>query len=816
MKRNIDKLVNSERDLESPSERLEQTFLDSRPRSQWPPYIDETAKDIVSGIVIGETNIDQYNFPREVGPLYRDGLIATTDNYSTIPETLATTDDTDLGRAIFLLNRLEHKIKQSDTGLENTQRAVTAVLETVLTDTAGSSVTPQLNETNNSTADVLLQLLSDPAVAEHSDAVFDAFEDAYHRGLLETLDEPQMTTPLWRHQRDALHRWLQADCQGYVDMATATGKTVLGLAAIAVHYGALHPLDTDLGMEAGFDHTDRKSDVLVVAHNDLILEQWRREFDRHLNIPSDRTSGEDVTLSWGRVHFRTAQTLLNQEIIDYDLVILDEAHHYASGTGWGQLLDAFDTRVLALSGSVDTDDAESSTVRDRLETQVGPECKQYTLTDAQQDGVVPTFEWSVVYTDATDGDDEFAEITEKATVEFDRFQSRLRDGTLDIDTDRRLRTFEDIRTYSHTSEGDSLKQTDDQFRDLVTTLFSRRTQRWNHSPDITAVADVVEQYCDQHVVVLTKNNAQVDAIAERLRDRPSVTDTAKIYTVRSSQSSQTQRDTVDEFDDPEQPSILIGTGDLIGEGVDIQHATVGINMATGSVNKQLVQRIGRVLRNPGDDTTAMFVNLVGVPVSRRAQVPTEDGQQLVEDAAQFRSFGESFNNDPQFRIGTRTDGTGVGRLLEGGSERITALDERGTYGWPDDESRRTLLEETLSAIEEQSSPDEVVEAWSDTDGQQLPGSSTDRESLVVTVRDATDRSVENAVVSLVADSDTAYGRTDEDGRVSFDDATGSCLAGVRTPSGDVQSTSIDVDESGRTNHEIVVQSEQDSPSGVEG
>lgn len=54
----------------------------------------------------------------------------------------------------------------------------------------------------------------------------------------------------------------------------------------------------------------------------------------------------------------------------------------------------------------------------------------------------------------------------------------------------------------------------------------------------------------------------------------------------------------------------------------------------------------------------MFVDLVGVPVSRRAQVPTEDGQQLLEDAAQFRAFGKSFSNDPQFQIGDRTDNAG--------------------------------------------------------------------------------------------------------------------------------------------------------------
>jgi len=41
--------------------------------------------------------------------------------------------------------------------------------------------------------------------------------------------------------------------------------------------------------------------ILIVAHSDLILEQWRRAFEKHLNIPQERTKGsDDITLQWGR------------------------------------------------------------------------------------------------------------------------------------------------------------------------------------------------------------------------------------------------------------------------------------------------------------------------------------------------------------------------------------------------------------------------------------------------------------------------------------------------------------------------------------
>jgi superfamily II DNA or RNA helicase len=816
MARNIDKLADRGIDHKRPRERFEDSFLDDRPVAQWPAYLDETAKDIATGIGIGETELDKYNFPREVGPLYRDGIVATAGETSALPAALDAFDDTDLGKAVFLLNRLSYQIESSETGLENVQRAVTATLEKLLSDATETNTAPRLSEEVNSTSDVLIQLLSDPAVAEQIDTVLRRFDEVYDTGLLAKLDEPQMMTPLWDHQRDALSSWLEAGRRGYVDMATATGKTVLGLAAIASQFGALHPLDEDLGIDGGTEYGSGKRDVLIVAHNDLILEQWRREFDRHLNIPADRTQGrDDVNLSWGRVHFRTAGTLINQELLAYDLVVLDEAHHYANGSGWGQLLKQFDCDVLALSGSVDSGDGTASAVRDRLESQVGPEIKRYTLAEAQQHGVIPTFEWTVEYT----GDSpsaEFVEVTEKAHTRFQEFQSRLERGELRLDTDRRLRTFDDLRQFSHTTEGNELKQKDEQFRDLVTTLFSRRTQRWNQSPAIDDVCDVVTRFEDRNVVVLTNNNAQIGAVEAVLTHEADIDDD-RVFTVHRTDTSATQRDTVDAFDEADTSAVLIGTGDLLGEGVDIQHADVGVNMSTGAVNKQLIQRIGRVLRNPGDDTEAVFVNLVRVPIERRAQVPAEDGQSLLEDAHQFVSLGTRFDNQPSFAIESEAE-PGVERLLDHGVDRVRALDDETMYDWPDDAAERDRLQTILDEVDTHL-PDgvlAVLDAWSPDDvsvsiqketapsagdgssasahSPEPEASTTGQSDVVLQFVTADGAPLEDALVSLVGTGIATYGRTDEMGKISFETVDSTCIVGIHEHGTGLQTLELEPDE----------------------
>ncbi len=202
-----------------------------------------------------------------------------------------------------------------------------------------------------------------------------------------------MTTPLWDHQREALRKWVEHDCKGYVDMATATGKTVLGLAAVALLYGQLHPDDaTTIFSENGDDNVLEETDyrqylsvtvdqaharVLVVAGQELILEQWQSEFDEHLNIPRERTRVEGNTMrfpSWGSIEFRTAPDLLQMDTLGgYNLVILDEAHQYKRGGrsgGWRTVLEELAQKseaVLAMSGSIDTSWQGDSVVKRMLE-----------------------------------------------------------------------------------------------------------------------------------------------------------------------------------------------------------------------------------------------------------------------------------------------------------------------------------------------------------------------------------------------------------------------------------------------------------------
>ena len=684
MGRNIDDIADDRAlGIQSTGEKYHNEFLIKRPKTEWSPYIDETAKDISSGIQISDLLLTRDNFGQELGTYYRRGLKKSAGRYADLPAVLEeTVSDEKLGLLAYQLNELSYDISTSALSIDDVEKATEAVLEKLLTRHVGEDLSVSFDLSGATVSDITTQLFNSETIASNVDLLLTEIENSASQGLLSLLDEPQMMTPLWEHQRDALERWWENDRRGYVDMATATGKTVLGLGAIALQYGELHPEDQAIGGVADPVDSTGSDDVLIVAHSELILEQWRREFEKHLNIPQERTTGSnDITLEWGTVHFRTAQSLINEDRVAYDLVLLDEAHHYATGSEWGSLLDEFEGNVLAMSGSVDDAGSDSERIEERLSNSIGPRAKRYTVTEARKNGVIPSFDWEVHYApyDVVGGDLE--KTAERAEQSFQEFRQRLRQGEISLETDRRLRTYEDVRRFSHTTEGNSLKQEDDRFRDLVTRLFSRRTKQWNLSPTLDVVVDlVVEHHTTEKVVVLADSNAQVEELESRITDV--VANPSSVYLVSGSQNRGEQLETIEKFDEPESSAVLIGTGDLLGEGVDMQHASVAINMATGGVNQELVQRIGRVLRNP-DDTPkhAMFYNVVGVPPTEDAAIPREDGKQIIEQAAGFCSLGRRFDKLPGFALSKPINSDIVGTLLREGAQFIDSLDADGEYEW---------------------------------------------------------------------------------------------------------------------------------------
>jgi hypothetical protein len=93
-----------------------------------------------------------------------------------------------------------------------------------------------------------------------------AFEEMDAAEARALLTRPVLMVSLWENQRAGLDRWLANGGEGILEMATATGKTVAGIAAIADLCGDL-PEDPSQAPQA------EDARIMIVAHSNAILSQ---------------------------------------------------------------------------------------------------------------------------------------------------------------------------------------------------------------------------------------------------------------------------------------------------------------------------------------------------------------------------------------------------------------------------------------------------------------------------------------------------------------------------------------------------------------
>lgn len=748
----------------TPAEQFQYDRLDREgiDKTQYPAQVDRAAIDVLRNIAVGKTDdptdiggtVDRFNFDEATGQYYVDGLIAIAGSDSTLARNLNGYNEQKLGKLAFQLNAFRQTLRDDSASMD-IDRALEALLEKTAATAIEESVKSGANDgaglrslrDTDSVSDLTARLFSDPRVDAYAQALVDQLprSTADQEDLIDKLDEARMTTPLWEHQREALERWHKNSQRGYVDMATATGKTVLGLAAIAVRYGALHPSDRSSSSKLrSRDDVPEKADhprVLIVAGNDLILNQWRKEIDEHLDIPEDRTHPTEqngrqlIELGWGDIEFRAAQGFSTASNFNkYDLVILDEAHQYTSSSasrGWGALFEDLvdgSNAVLAMSGSVDQGWIGDETMENALDTHLD-RCYKFDVAKARREGVIADFSWEVQYLPSTgDQVDRIASQTSITTAGYDSASGTLDTDRLSVSESElpdAVINYDDLRSFVQSNDGSDLRAQSTAFDSFASALLARKPLRWNNSPNTEAIASLVTDHApSQKTVVLVQSYDAAVALQDVLIEDHSI---PPEDIVAFTESSHDRLAKVSQFNDGDR-GIIIGPGNLLGVGVDMPDAEVAINVSKGNVNASLVQRIGRILRNPSGNKEAVFYHLVAQPTNDAAIDLTEDGAQLLKQAAEFRALGETFRELPTFHAANTVRETVVD-LETHGVELFERVEDEGELVKHSDAFKhvrtvQALVYDAVSSSGESSYSTPVLETW----GSDSTESATDVES----------------------------------------------------------------------------------------
>lgn len=426
--------------------------------------------------------------------------------------------------------------------------------------------------------------------------------------LADLAARPTLLYPLWPHQQQALEAWLRAGGRGILEMATATGKTLVGLAAALKLY-----------------EVHGRLEVLVLAHSRALLNQWRREAVLKLGLSESAGADYTVPLSYAdrfTIRFETLQKVYRApHRYPADLLIVDEVHHGA-GLAFRKALSVPVRWKMGLSATV-----EGAERRQPLDRALGPTVYTFTLKDARDRAVIPSFALTLhtTYLDVRENE-EFREISEQIVQGLAVINSRHREIVRRLSNGRfdRFESLADFVGLMRQLRYRTAEVPEAWYR-LVGLVYRRRMIVHRSAPKTSrAIALARRLGAAKKCIVFSMDIATCDAIYTALKD------TVDAYRVHSGMPRNEVQRSLDRFRSA-QTGVLIAPK-MLDEGIDVPDAEIGINVASSKTRLQLVQRMGRILRKrPGKEP--IFHHFVALP---QAYVDAEDAFAYQSDLAWIR------------------------------------------------------------------------------------------------------------------------------------------------------------------------------------
>ena len=416
--------------------------------------------------------------------------------------------------------------------------------------------------------------------------------------------------PLWAWQKEALSKWEDENHQGVVEAITGTGKSLVGIAAISG--------TTKLGGRA-----------LVVVPTAALLQQWWTEVRK--SLPGLRvgrlTAGFKDTFSDHDVLIATVQTAYRNlpRTPSLGLLVADEAHRYGSAE-YSKVLDPDYPRRLALSGTYERQQDDG--IEEFLQPYFGRVVHQYGYGQALEDEVVAPFHLGFAPVSFTSSERRrFDEVTDR----YEKVRLALmRDYYYPADWAPFLLLVQaTLKAGDRNHESELAAQFMSAFsarRKIMTEATGKETLAANIAPAFSSLSGVL-------VFTETKDSAYKLAfgINKSSSARPLTSDSNAAE--RSATMADFTRGRVTTICAPR----------LLDEGIDVPEAELAVVIAASQTRRQMVQRMGRVIRLKKDRRRAriLIVYVVGTP-----EDPSTGGHegfldQIREHAATRRDFEES-------------------------------------------------------------------------------------------------------------------------------------------------------------------------------
>lgn len=452
-------------------------------------------------------------------------------------------------------------------------------------------------------------------IIKNRDFLFDLMETIFRTDCSEAMkiaEQPKVTMIPWKHQVMAISAW-EKKHYGVVEMATATGKTVVGMMAIE-----------KLWKESL--NTGNRKKVLITCHSTVILNQWRREIINKMGLPAGtgKSYKTGISADGVTIQFETIQTLMTRySEYSTDLMIIDEVHHMG-GIKFKRALAVRHKWLLGLTAQLG-----DIVKRQIISKELGRVVYEYPILQALKDGIIPEFSWVVhpVYLDIREQEN-FSEMSNQIIKLFNHVRNDR--NTIFKITNKNGFSIRGLADFIYLTDQARLtgKSIPDQWKALQALLLKRRQIIHTSQPRLEIAIELAKKLGKKHKIVLFLMNIDsCDSVAQQLKNHLD-----NVFVIHS-KIKEKPIDIVNKFINAEH-GVLIGA-DMLNEGIDIKSADIGINVAFTKSKLQLIQRMGRILRKDGNKKPT-FYQLVAIP-DRSCYVEEMDAELFIDDLAWVQS-----------------------------------------------------------------------------------------------------------------------------------------------------------------------------------
>lgn len=384
-----------------------------------------------------------------------------------------------------------------------------------------------------------------------------------------------VTPPLYTWQREALDAWHAAGCRGVVEAVTGTGKTTVALTAAVAEL-------------------ERGGQVLVIVPTRELQSQWLTVLGHVVPVGTLiglLGDGHDHSLATHDVVIAVVNSARDGDLSPRrpgGLLIADECHRYASRENRRALHDAFPRRLGLSATFARPDDGHLAW----LLPYFGTVCYRLGYARSRHDNVIAPFDVTLVCLAMT-GDER--SVYDEQTELMSRAAAALI-ARFGVPTEPFGAFLATVSAMVRSDGPESVPA-----RRYLAALQARRRVLDDAQSKIELLQHLVAAVADaDRTLVFTSSIAAADRATAIFTDGG-----LHAASIHSDYPSAIRRGRMEAFRDGRLTALV--APHVLDEGIDVASADLAIVVGTSRSRRQMVQRMGRIVRRKVDGRRARFV-----------------------------------------------------------------------------------------------------------------------------------------------------------------------------------------------------------------